>query len=329
MPTTTVKTIGSGGDYTTLASWEAGAPANLVTADQIWQGQLISAATNISGTGTLLTVAGSTTDSTRYKELTTASGASFRDNANVQTNALQWNSANGASIESTTYYLYAIVVSEANFRISKLQVRDVNGTQSGAIQATGTGTGMVVDYCIFEGTITAASNGVVSIKSGKMRNSIAIQRKASCAAIVFSELDNEFYNCTFVVPSNFAKATAGVSAAYSNLTMKNCAVFGATADVSLSASSLTATTCYTDDASPSTGFTTLTYNTSAFVNITDATRDYRLPSGSGLIDVGTTDTTNAANDIAGTARPSGSGYDVGCWEYVSAAADTLWAQACL
>lgn len=36
------------------------------------------------------------------------------------------------------------------------------------------------------------------------------------------------------------------------------------------------------------------------------------------MDVGTTDATNAANDIAGTARPSGSSYDVGAWEYVSA-----------
>ena len=38
MPTTTTKTIGSTGDYSTLQAWEDACPANLVTADEIWRG---------------------------------------------------------------------------------------------------------------------------------------------------------------------------------------------------------------------------------------------------------------------------------------------------
>ena len=40
MATTVVKTIGTGGDYSTLQSWEDACPADLVSADQIWQGRV-------------------------------------------------------------------------------------------------------------------------------------------------------------------------------------------------------------------------------------------------------------------------------------------------
>jgi hypothetical protein len=101
--------------------------------------------------------------------------------------------------------------------------------------------------------------------------------------------------------------------------MENCAIFGAT-DAYHNAGTTTITTCRTNQASPETGFTGgVSYSGTTFVATTDAARDFRLPSGSSLINAGTTDSTNAANDIAGTARPSGASYDVGCWEYVAAA----------
>ena len=322
MPTTTVSTIGSGGDYSTLQAWEDAAAANLVTADEVWEGRLISASTNISGTGVQLTVSGSTTDATRYKHLTTAPGASFRDHVDALTNPLRFDSAKGASIESTTYYLYAINVTEQNFHLSNLQVRDVNGTQAGAIFSNA--NGIVLENSIFEGTITGSGNGVVSIRAAVARNCLFIQRRASAATyIAFSDGVCAFYNCTFAVPSDLPAATNGIRNEYGSLTIRNCGVFGATADVSLGGgSTLSATTCYTDDASPSTGFTTLAYS-GAFENTADATRDFRIPSTSGLKDVGTTDATNAPTDIIGTSRPQGAGYDVGCWELFGGSAATL------
>lgn len=319
MPTTTVSTIGSGGDYSTLQAWEDAANANLVTADVLWEGRLISAATNLTSTSTLLTVNGSTTDTTRYKFLTTAASASFRDHASVQSNALRWNSSNGASIECTGSYGNAIEVTEANFRISKLQVR-ATGTQSLALNMSGSGAAMIADGCIFEGTATGGSAGVLYMDNGtSLRNCLVVQRSASANNIVFCALNGSAYNCTFAVPSNLAAATRAFTVSYGVLTLSNCAVFGATADVNLTGgSTLSATTCYTSDASPSTGFTNLAYDTSTgsgFENITDATRDFRIKSTSGLKDVGTTDATFAATDIAGTSRPSGSAYDVGAWEY--------------
>jgi hypothetical protein len=76
------------------------------------------------------------------------------------------------------------------------------------------------------------------------------------------------------------------------------------------------TTGYSD-ISGTTGVTQTTYG-DAFQNVNDATRDFRLKTGSALINNGTTDATNAPIDIAGTARPDGAAYDVGCWELVTA-----------
>jgi hypothetical protein len=61
----TDRTIGSGGDYSTLQAWEDASPANLVTDGNIWRGLMLSGF-NASASGTILTIAGSTVDSTHY-----------------------------------------------------------------------------------------------------------------------------------------------------------------------------------------------------------------------------------------------------------------------
>ena len=52
-------------------------------------------------------------------------------------------------------------------------------------------------------------------------------------------------------------------------------------------------------------------------NTTTASRDFRPKAGADTIDNGTTDSTNAATDLIGTSRPSGSAYDIGAEEYVT------------
>lgn len=73
----------------------------------------------------------------------------------------------------------------------------------------------------------------------------------------------------------------------------------------------------TDQASPPTGFSQVTY-TSQFQGTTASALDFRVKSGANLINTGTSDSTNGATDIAGTSRPAGSGWDIGSWEFVSA-----------
>ena len=309
MPTTVTKTIGTGGDYTTLQSWEDASPANLVTSDQIWRGECFNQEF-FSSSATLLTVSGTTTDATRYKELTTYAGASFVDNASVQTNALRYNASNGAGIRNTYAWSPAVSLNESYFRISKLQI---SGSANAAFSSTAS-DGLVVDKCIFE----ASSTSVEPFKAygtGTVKNSLFIQRSTNLVAALSN--GTNAYNCTF---ARTGTGTASIiRGSYSTSTLKNCAFFGGATTLASGSSTRTYTTCYTDTASPPSGCTTVAYDTSTgsgFQNITDSTRDFRIKSGSALLDVGTTDTTNGPNDIAGTARPQGSAYDVGAWELV-------------
>lgn len=315
MTTTTVKTIGTGGDYTTLQSWEDASPANLVTADEIWQGQCFNQ--EFVSSSSLLTVSGGTTDATRYKELTTYAGASFRDHANVQTNALRYNASNGAAIRYTGGWGTAVMVNtDTNFRISNLQIASTSTTGSALnVQSGGAynADGLIVES-------NRSGGAVIANYGGAVKNSLIVHR-GTTPIIANTQGGSTYYNCTFVASVNVA--ANAFTGNYGTPIVKNCAFFNCTA-VKTGGNTPTYTTCYTDAASPPSGCTTVAYDTSTgsgFENITDATRDFRIKSGSALLDVGTTDATNAANDIAGTARPQGSAYDVGAWELVVATGD--------
>ena len=332
MPTTVVKTIGTvggggAGDYTTVQAWEDASPANLVTADQIWQGQIRNIET-FSVAGTVLTVSGTTVDSTRYLELTTATGKSFRDNASVQSNALKYNESNGCALKCTAGYANVITVSQEFCRFSKLQIAHTGasglGTSCCILNNTGSGSStLTIDYCIME---TAGPAGVVQLfgSANVVRNSLLVQRKSGASKIATVQNATKMYNCTCVVPSDLTAATNAFDVSNyggSGGVFKNVAFFGASAYKTGTATP-TVTTCYTDLGSPPSGATTATY-ANQFQNTADATRDFRLKSGANCADNGTTDSTNAATDIAGTSRPSGSAYDVGCWELVAAAANVF------
>jgi hypothetical protein len=314
---TVVKTIKSGGDYTLLQSWEDATPSDLPSVTTIWQGQ--AAGTFTAG----LVISGTTVNSSYYVELTTEAGASFRDNGSVQSNALAYNASNGCAINFTTAYSDAIYVNAQNYtRISNLQIQATQASSYSLRMATCTGSD--VNNCILEGL--RPSGPVAIVDCGPIRNSLIVQRGSAATHIALIN-GASAYNCTFVVPNDKTAATYGIDGRYYIQTFTNCAFFGC--GTVGRAGTFTYTTCYTNVGSPPSGCTTATYNTSQFVNITDATRDYRIPSGSALFDVGTTDSTNAPIDIAGTARPQSVAYDVGCWELVVAAAASFMGQACL
>jgi len=315
MATIVEKVIGTGGDYTTLQAWEDACPANLVTADQVWRGKVKNQVFSIAGT--VLTVSGTTVDSTRYVELTTDTGASFLDHANVRTNALRYNEANGACIKGTGAWAGTVVVNQNYTRISRLQFSATdNGSGTKNTISIGDIAGAQycdINQCIFEGYAQAAGGsggGILSMygTGNVVRNSLIVQ-KATPTSAVIAQLSSgaSARNCTFV--SLGATLTAGIYGIYGAGTLSNCYIGGVSAPKSGSAS-LTVTTSHTD--ATASGYTTTAFSTATFENITIGTHDLRLKSGAGLIDVGTTDATYAASDISGLAR-SGT-YDVGAWE---------------
>jgi hypothetical protein len=309
MPTTIVKTIGTGGDYSTLQAWEDACPANLVTADQIWQGQCKNQEFALNAT--VLNIAGTTTDATRYIELTTEAGASFRDHASKATNALRYDATKGAGIRATNAYGKPIWVQVAHTRISNLQVQNHSTSNNTAL--TIAVTSCLIRDSIFEGWASTIGMGDVNT----LVNVVAIKRAAG-GNIIGATYGVNAYNCTLVVPSDVSPATNGISGAYGGKTanLKNTAIFGATTAVNLAATKVI-TTCVTDQAAPLSGFTTQTY-ANCFENSTAGAADFRLKAGSPLINAGTTDATYGVNDIIGTARAS---FDIGVWEYVAGSTD--------
>ncbi len=312
MATTVTKTIGSGGDYSTIQAWEDACPANLTTVDQIWRGEVKNQSFTNSGNN-VLTVDGITSDATRYVELTTEAGASFVDNANLATNALRYNTSNGAAISSSNGYAVntpIIVNSHIHCRISKLQVK-ATGNGGWAINAT---ANTIIDRCILEGT----RRGLIITNSSRASNSvIALTDSSSLVDIVEIVTGASLYNCTLV--SLGATIANALSGNYGTPTVRNCIIMNCTA-VKTGGASPTYTTCLTSASSPPSGCTNTAYATGSgiqFESTTNGSHDFRIKSGSSAVDAGTTDSTYGATSINGVSRPSGSAYDVGAWEYVS------------
>lgn len=316
MPTTTVSTISVSvsADYTTLQAWEDAAPADLTTSiagGEIWQGEIVLAADVFSGSTRMLTMGGSTTDATGYKHLTTASGASFVDHADVATNPLRYDSSKGASITSS--HQEAVLIEEAHSRISKVQIQTTNTAYAG--YALRLNADAQAHQCI---TSSVGATGTMPFRSiGGIASSIfGEQREAGATYLVRIESGSEIYNSTFIVPDDITAATTGVRGGYAASTLKNVAVFGCTNFDSSTAP--TCTTCASDGASLPSGVTSTVYDEttgSGFLDISDATRDYKLGVTSSLLGSGTYDATNSPTDIHG--KPfTLSSTSIGCWNHV-------------
>lgn len=289
----------------------------------IWQGQQQNQ--EFSGTGVQLDIAGSSTNASNYKEYTTVAGASFRDHASVQSNALKYDASLGAAIRGTSNNTATVSNGEGSTRFSKLQVT-ATGTGGRAYLDTVANTAAIAEFAIFEGTYVANGTTLgVTAFVGKVKNCLIVQRASGADHIIGTGTQSpSYYNCTIVASDDLATSPVSIflSGASGTVTVQNCGMFaGGDKPTAAGSATFNFTTCYGDDSTPASGITTATY-ANQFQNVNDATRDFRLVTGADMKDTGTTDSTNAATDIAGTARPSGSAYDVGCWEFVAAGSAT-------
>lgn len=221
MPTTVTKTIAATSsptvpDYTSLASWLAACPANLVTSDQIWDGTCLDQGKFT----TALQITGITVDATRYIKLRSATGASFSDKAAVRTTALFYNSTTGSGVA-----IEASGGAGAPLRI------DVAYTQVFGLQIKGTGyaktvvanaTGIVIDTCIIT---TGASNDLLvsdALGGGAVWKNCLMMANGNSACLIHSTV--EF--CTIIQLGAAGTTTAFDVDAYTKPLVKDCAVFG-------------------------------------------------------------------------------------------------------
>lgn len=301
---------GVGRDFSTIAAWEASLPATLADA---YVGECYNDS-EFTGTTGIVTFSGSTTSATNTITLTCASGESFRDHAAVQTNALAYNQANGVGLKITSSYSTAIVVSEDNVILDGLQVK---ATASHAASVSPAASAAAVQNCILD-ALGNGGNGVLgNVTHGTYVNNLIICRSSGGTGVRSSYPSSiVFENNTVVAPSGTA-GSVGFNSAHGSMPVVNCAVFGFTTNFS---GTLTGNNNASDQ--------TISFGTSNQASLTyadqfvDSTADWRLKTGSALIDAGAADATNVPDDIAGTTRPSGSAYDIGCWEFVTSGGGT-------
>jgi hypothetical protein len=316
------KSIGSAGgrDYSTLASWEAALAATLTEAEV---GECYNDS-EFTSAGTPLTISGITTSATNTITLKCAAGQSFRDNANVQTNALRYNASNGVGVRTTASYQEAInstTVQYVTFDGLQLSARI-----SGAGSITHRGRYGKTKNCLMEIFLrnNVNASGYQVGQDAEITNSLFIDYGVGAGRFVLCTDSAPLIvvGCTIVRVSGTPSTSIGIRMAYGvTSTLKNTAIFGFDSVTNNTAAWGTASNNASDKAISfgSSNQASVTYS-DQFENITSGTHDYRAKSGGALINNGVTDATYGTPDIAATARPSGASYDIGCWELVSAAA---------
>lgn len=309
----TISSIGTTGrTYSTPAAWL------LAFAAGGWEGELY----NDSQFTAAVSFTGHATSVTDYIILRCATGQGFRDNVNVQTNVLAFDATNGVSFSAGTGTVL-ITIAEDFVTISGLQIANT-GTSAPVNNSTTNLTNTVMENCIIEGS--GGTVAAVTWRSGMIRNCLAVKRSSTAISginVPSGATNSRIVNCTVVKPSSFtANSTAISTGTTGTVTVENCAGFGF--------SSFSTTGGATISGSNNCSDTTIAFGTSnqqsktyanQFAVTTDTGRDFKAIAGADLLDNGVTDTTNvpSATDIAGTSRPQGSAWDIGCWELVVAA----------
>ncbi len=312
---TVTNSIGSAGgrDYATWQIWHDALPSVLTDA-YVGEGYndsefLITSAILMSGI---------TTTPTNSIRMTAAAGQSFRDSAG----ALRYDASRGVAIRCATAYQDTLDLFEQDITIDRLQLSNEAGKNVIKQDLNSLMTH------VFEGLIIEG-NGVVNasptrIRKGKIRNCLYVNRSNNSTAnanYADYNLSLEFSNTTLVVPSDLTQSSGS---AFANTTdslclITNCVSFGFFIAFRGSSSSDYLCSDYAIGLGSHNQSSKVYAN--QFVDSTDATRDFRLKAGSDCLDTGVDLSGSllpAANDIFLTARPQGSAWDIGCFEYIAA-----------
>jgi hypothetical protein len=321
MQTVTLKvgSAGTGRDYATLALAWAAIPADLVVADQSYVIELYNDSEFIQNSQ--ITLSGKTTDSTHTITVRPAASQGFTNNANVVTNALRYNIANGVGFKGTLNGVVMIQVSNAYTTVEGLQI-DVGGTNTCAAIVVSNDTA-VVQNCLIEysGTDTRTdpitlTSFATSIHAGTFRNSVIVLKAAnSYGGRCYNTTAALIENVTVVRLPSLARGQYGFYGNYgsfiSSKTFRNVAVFGA--DFTMQPTYGTYDHCASDGAMTVAGAGHL-QNVAVANVFVNTTSDLRLKAGAPLIDVGAAPGATNTVTINGN-RQMGTSADIGAWEY--------------
>lgn len=301
---------GSGGDFTTLAAWEA-QNLDLVTLDSSslaiisgsWGNPVTTAftfagwTTNSSHTVTIMTTGsarhtGSWT-STAHRFVVANNSILNIDEDYIELNGLQVNTTSPGASGRRGFVLTANPTSGSNLLVLNNCIFVGHGSntyfQDGLIRILQTNANAQISNCLFYNVATGSGNTGILLTG----NVMALN-------------NNTFIGGFYTIQQSNAIVTA-----------RN--VYCGNASSSCYQGTITKTTCASSDATGTTGLQNIPYSTATFRNVTSGSEDFRLSNGSALIGVGN-DLYNSGlvtwnTDIANVTRTSGS-WDIGAFAYV-------------
>lgn len=302
---------GTGRDVATLAAAWAAVPADVVASGNSYILEAYNDSEFVVGSNLVLT--GKTTDAAHTILIRPAAGHSFRDHANVATNALVYNQANGVGMRFNFNYTEGLTINNDWVTVQGMQFwHSGGGNVTGVLIGTGR-TGSVIDNCLVR--MTSSNTGVagISLNSGTVRSTHITLLGATSTGVYMGSSTSKAENVTVARVSTQARAGYGFNApGLTGGSIINCAVFNAPFGVN---NSFTGSNNASDGV---VGFGTNNKENLVFADqFVDTTNDFRTKAGSALIDAGTAP--NAANTLAPTGvRQQGTAADIGFWEFPSA-----------
>jgi hypothetical protein len=298
--TVTTYTIGSTGDYATIAAFQTAiADKDLVTNTTSYILEL--QAENISENGTNLT--GWTTNSTYYIYIRPVTGAEHNGVVGA-----------GPIIRKTTNFGTAFTVSAEYTVIDGIEFRHEGSINLGAALAIGTSGSQTIKNSIL-------SNGTVGIQginvNSQIVNCLALDLTDTGFAMTTTANGGLIQNC---LAYDCSTGISGVSTG-TGPHIKNCCVYGAsTASYSGTIDTGNSTNNAAGDASTTTppGSNPITTNIVPGDFEGAVSDNFHLASGSTLIAAGADLTASGfTTDWEGDARPNGSAWDIGPDQYVA------------
>jgi hypothetical protein len=250
-------------------------------------------------------------DATHNLVVRPAAGQGFRDNVNLLTNALRYNQTNGVAVNFNINYATHINVGDY-VTLDGLQIKSSGVGGVTAIGATGTVGNGLTTSCLVEFAGNNAVARAIQVKSGSVRNTYVILTGAASEGLHFNAygVSPSAENITVVRLSNLAAATLpafGSDIAAAKLTNSagfGCSAFSTRSDFVGSNNASDGSILFGTNNKPN-----LVY-ANQFV---DTVNDFRVKTGSGLIDAGVAPSIDNTQTITGV-RQQGVSCDIGAWE---------------
>lgn len=309
MPTKSIQA--SGGDYTSVAAWEAYLEGvATLSADEI--GQINNEELSTTGGVTFANI----TPGVFRVILEAQSGDSFRDNANKLTNALRYSAVGARWTDNSSTSM--LIINISNMTIRNLMLKKVSNYGRAIHYIDGVNTNQEIENIVLESA--GIGGDAISAANVTIRNSVIIDNgDDSNNACVNTGLDDtQIVNCVIARTTTTGTNRKGVSDPYSLLTIVNTAVLGFPTDATGTPAGTNNATDQSFSGMPATNLQTSLVGATEFESVTNGSEDFRLKSTSVKCkDNGTASgsPTPPSADIVGQARSGNT--DIGVWEFQS------------